>query len=283
MMLLGVFFGAGFVRRIVAAGLWAIMAGAQAQPLQEQLVPPLERTPVRFDADVKESIGLFTNIANATFKPAGPGPFPAVVLMHTCGGVRDAHIKQHAQELLEAGFVVLVVDSFGPRGMQNCQGRVLSGSAGIVDAYAALAHLSARPFVDAARVYQVGYSWGAFVSNWLASPQSATYAGSTARFAASVSNYGACRYKDRYQFVLDDSDRPLLMLMGGKDEELPAAPCFPLLEQLKARGAPLQWHLYPDATHAWDKAGQQNRGYVYNSAVMQDATARMLAFLREAR
>ena len=228
-------------------------------------------------------LGSFTNIANSTFKPAGSGPFPAVVLMHTCGGVKNAHIKQHAQELLKTGYVVLVVDSFNPRGMENCATRILSGSAGVADAYAALASLAARSFVDKARIYQVGYSWGAVVSTMLASPQSAVIVGSNLRFAATVSNYSGCTYQGTYQLLLKDSDRPVLMLMGERDQDFPPATCFPLLDEMKVAGSPVQWHIFPGAIHSWDKPSQPDRGYLYNEQVANEATAKMLAFLAQAR
>lgn len=263
----------------------AALTPVPAQDLKAQLAPPLDLQPVRFAGDARESIGTFTNVANTVFKPAGEGPFPAVVLMHTCGGLKgppNVHMKQHAQSLLAAGHVVLVVDSFGPRGFDNCAARAPATSTGIADAYAALADLAERPFVDKARIYQSGYSWGAFTSALLASPQSAQLVGSELRFAATVVNYGSCGYKD-YALVLKDVDRPLLLLMGGRDAEVPAAPCFPLLEELKAAGKALQWHVYPEATHAWDKPGLPGRGYVYDAQTTQDATARMIAFFAEAR
>jgi len=275
----------GWAVALAAAALVAAHCSLGAQELQAQLAPPLDVKPVAFNDEVKESIGVFTDVANTVFKPAGEGPFPAVVLMHTCGGLKgapNAHMKQHAQELLEAGYVVLVIDSFGPRGFDNCSTRAPSGSGGIADAYAALAFLAAKPFVDGARIYQAGYSWGAFISALLASPQSARLAGAERRFAATVANYGGCAFKGK-SMVLQDVDRPLLMLMGGRDDEVPAAPCFPLLDDLKAAGKPVQWHVYPDATHAWDKSGQASRGYVFNQPVAKDATARMLGFLAEAR
>jgi dienelactone hydrolase len=244
---------------------------------------PLELKPVNLDQEVRESIGIFTNIANSTFKPTGPGPFPAVVLMHSCGGVRDAHIKQHAQELLKAGYVVLVVDSFGQRGMENCGSKILSGSAAISDAYAALDFLAEKPFVDNTRIYQVGYSWGAIASIWLSSPQSAEFAGSKRRFTATVANYSGCSYQGKYQFLLNDTNRPLLMLMGDRDNELPVATCFPLLDELKLAGKPVTWHIYPGATHAWDKPSQPGRGYIYSEQVTTDATTRMLAYLNQMR
>lgn len=265
------------------AAVLSLPRESQAQDLRAQFMEPTISSPVSFDTEVKESIGFFTNIANRTFKPAGTGPFPAVVINHTCGGIKDPHIKQHAQELLSAGYVVLPIDSFGPRGMENCALRILSGSAGVLDAYAALALLAAQPFVDKNRIYQVGYSWGALVSSWLASPQSAAYARSSLRFTASVSNYGTCTYEDKYQFVLSDSDRPLLMLMGAMDQEFPPASCFPRLEQLQAAGRPISWHLYPEATHAWDKPTNPSRGAKSDEVVTKDATARMLAFLNGSR
>ena len=270
---------------LASAALFAAHCGVGAQELQAQIPPPHDWTPVAFNSEVKESIGAFTDVANTVFKPAGDGPFPAVVLMHTCGGLKGApnvHMKQHAQELLEAGHVVLVIDSYGPRGFDNCAARAPSGSGGIADAYAALALLAAKPFVDGARIYQAGYSWGAFISALLASPQSARLAGAERRFTATVANYGSCAFKGK-QFVLQDIDRPLLMLMGGRDEEAPAAPCFPLLDDLKAAGKPVQWHVYPDATHVWDKSGLASKGYVFNATVAKDATARMVAFMAQTR
>lgn len=267
-------------RLLLATALLLAHWGVGAQDLQAQMAQPLELKPVAFSDEIKDSIGLFTNVANTVFKPAGDGPFPATVLMHTCGGLKgppNAHMKQHAQSLLAAGHVVLVIDSFGPRGFDSCATRVLSHSAGIADAYAALALLAGKPFVDKSRIYQAGYSWGAFVSTHLASPQSARLVGSELRFAATVANYGSCAFK-QYQLVLSDTDRPLLMLMGGRDAEVPASACFPLLEQMKAAGKPVEWHLYPQATHAWDKPGLPARGYVYDAQVTQDATARMVAF-----
>lgn len=265
---------------LLAASLLVAPWRVGAQDLRAQMLLPPELEPVSFSAEVKDSIGTFTNVANTVFKPAGEGPFPATVLMHTCGGLKgppNAHMKEHARTLLEAGHVVLVIDSFGPRGFDSCATRVLSHSAGIADAYAALALLAAKPFVDKSRIYQTGYSWGAFVSAHLASPQSARLVGADLRFAATVANYGSCAFK-QYQLVLSDVDRPLLMLMGGRDGEVSAAPCFPLLEQMKAAGKPVEWHLYPEATHGWDKPGLATKGYAYDAQVTRDATARMLAF-----
>jgi dienelactone hydrolase len=72
---------------------------------------------------------LLTRTAYAAdlYKPDGPGPFPAVVLLHSCGGIRPYN-HDWAQQLKEHGFVAKVVDSFGPRGLDIiCADNALMG------------------------------------------------------------------------------------------------------------------------------------------------------------
>ena len=55
-------------------------------------------------------------------KPLGNGPFPAVVLMHGCGGWQPAvrySLDLLSEYLSEHGYVVLSVDSFGPRNLSG--------------------------------------------------------------------------------------------------------------------------------------------------------------------
>ena len=100
-------------------------------------------------------------------KPDGDGPFPAVVLLHGCTGTErnTPHqsiwrgLNRHAQLLNENGYVTLIVDSFGPRGIvHSCRGEYASDQ--LADAYSALDHLRSLPFVDADRIGVVGLSMG---------------------------------------------------------------------------------------------------------------------------
>ena len=75
-----------------------------------------------------EKITFSSNNAEATpltgylYRPAGPGPFPAVVALHGCNGLfaRNGRIQSRnadwADRLNEAGIAVLYPDSFNPRG-----------------------------------------------------------------------------------------------------------------------------------------------------------------------
>ena len=65
---------------------------------------------------------LTATLSGALSFPAGPGPFPVVVLLHPCGGL-DATalttLRAHSRELLSNGFATLILDSFGPRNLMG--------------------------------------------------------------------------------------------------------------------------------------------------------------------
>lgn len=237
-------------------------------------------SPVAFTQPALEELGAMTPLANRVFKPQGDGPFPAVVLVHTCGGVDAPHIRTHARALLEAGFAVLVQDSHGPRGLRTCREKPVPFAVGVMDAYAGLNHLGLLPFVRKDDIHLVGYSYGGSVAALAASRQSADLFRSPLRFRSSVAHYITCITSRGSTVVGRDVDRPLLVLLGGKDEETPPASCFPYLDELRQAGAPIRWHLYPNASHGWDKQGEGRNGYVYDAEITRDATRRMIEFLR---
>ena len=88
-----------------------------------------------------------------------------------------------------------------------------------------------------------------------------------------------------------DTDRPLLALLGGRDNETSPASCLEQMPKLKDKGAPVQWHLYPEATHAWDKKEQDGFSkldfknervtYVYDAAATEDSIKRAFEFLAQ--
>lgn len=257
--------------------------------------PPLD--PLVFSPTVKE-LGLFSALGNTVFKPDHKAmPYPLVLVGHTCGGIGRPHIRERMKELLAAGFAVMAVDSFGPRGVRDCRGQTkVRAESSVMDAYAALTHVSKLPEIDTQRVYYTGYSWGGTVGPMLASPSSAKAFQSALRFRAIVSNYGACWYQHtdhspRHTFLYPDIDRPLLMLMAGEDLEFKPAECVNYLEELRAAGKPVQWHVYPGTHHAWDQSdlyhhtvttgrGEPNL-YRYSREATEDSTRRMIELFRQ--
>ena len=269
---------------VLGVGLLARPGAVDAQNAPPPIQDLLRKYPaVSFKQEVGDEIGAFTSQSNRVFKPKGDGPFPAVVLVHTCGGIKDSHMRKHGREMLEQGFVVLMQDSYNPRGQEDCgpgNRNAISAVVGANDAYAAHAHLSAYPFVDKNRIYLSGYSFGGFVATMVGSPNIAKWLGTPARFRAMVANYSPCKFLGR-DILSRDLDRPLLMLFGEKDDETPPSTCFPVVEEMKAAGKPIKWHLYPGITHGWDKEGQARDGYIYNEETRRDASRRMLEFFKE--
>lgn len=286
------------MKKLLLSAVALVAASLHAQELSMadnlRSIPPTT-SKLELKLEPKE-LGMFSNLSNALFKPKSPSPFPVVVLGPTCGGVKPSHIKTHAQELLGAGYGVMILDNLGPRGLQNCRGQSAVGSASTArDAYQALEALALVPEVDKTRIYFSGYSLGGVAAPMLASPQSAQIFGSSLRYRAIVSNYGGCIYPAKpggkaTRYLERDMDVPLLMLMAGNDKEFFSSDCFPLLQELKDAGKPVQWHVYEGVHHAWDQP--EHRGnysfvgstgetnvYLYNEQAKRDASRRMMEFL----
>ena len=238
------------------------------------------------------------------YKPDGTGPFPALVLHHQCGGLAggrwvNASMLDWAKEAVARGYVALLIDSLGPRGVKTvCMGPQggVNFMRGVKDALQAAEHLRKFDFVDKKRIALVGYSWGAMIGVLASSSQWGTTLAAGDRFAAAVSFYPGCftikpPNGSPYEIVNADIDRPLLVLMGAKDTETPPGECVSRMEAARAAGAPVEWHVYPEATHCWDCQNLHGfsktdfRGnqvvYYYDRSVTQDSARRMFEFLRK--
>jgi dienelactone hydrolase len=192
------------------------------------------------------------------YRPAGPGVFPAVVLMHGCHGVSDSN-RGWAHWLRDRGYVALLVDSWAPRGLvEACTpGEELPNTARFDDAIGALRWLHGRGYVDRARVGILGWSNGGVFA--MAAVNGPTLERTRRRgveipepgFRAAVGIYpGGC-------FSLADelSVRPLLVLVGADDDWTLASECVALAERQRAKGADVTVAVYPGAVHYFDVAG----------------------------
>jgi len=101
------------------------------------------------------------------FPEAAKDRYPAVIVVHTISGYRDANEGYAAAELRKAGFATLTYDSFAARGTT---GAAMSASpgyllAGVADAYAALRLLVNEPRIDPDRIAILGFSFGGDVAH----------------------------------------------------------------------------------------------------------------------
>ena len=118
-----------------------------------------ERLPLKYD---EKSVGGPNSSAPLQlYLPPGNGPFPAVVVMHGCGGINDHH-RSWAGRLVGWGYAAVIVDSFGPRNQRRvCENvdfipTIVRG----LDAHNAATYLRTLPNIQADRIGIVGFSHG---------------------------------------------------------------------------------------------------------------------------
>jgi dienelactone hydrolase len=213
------------------------------------------------DADLTHAAP--TRIEGILFRPPGPGPFPAIVLLHGCGGLYapegglTPRHREWAYKLRDLGYVVLMPDSFNPRGVRDICHRAARGNLNpdgdrARDAFGALAYLAAQTFVKPDRVGLMGWSHGSMTT--LATVNLATAARAAAQpmttdFRVAVAFYPGCKK------ILEgawDTKTPLTILMGESDNWTLAGPCVELVQRARAAGDPVEIVLYPGAYHDFD-------------------------------
>jgi pimeloyl-ACP methyl ester carboxylesterase len=92
--------------------------------------------------------------------PPGPGPHPAVVLVHGLGATHDMMLPQYEQHFAAAGIATLAFD-YRNTGSSDGQPRQhISNREQCLDAAAALDHLKSRPDIDGGRIGLWGTSLG---------------------------------------------------------------------------------------------------------------------------
>jgi dienelactone hydrolase len=201
-------------------------------------------------------------------RPKGDGPFPAIVIMHDCSGLgprASGSPLRWARKLLADGYVIIIPDSFTPRGFPegvctNNRSRAASPFVRSGDALSALAHLRTLSYIDPAHIGLMGGSHGG-------STTLAAMADARAGFAAAIAFYPNCgvtygqwrvtRKIESERLILDFTGAykpatPLLILIGEKDDWTPAAYCQELADAAKGAGYPVSIKVYPGALHAFD-------------------------------
>jgi len=191
--------------------------------------------------------------------PGGDGPFPAIILMHGCGGLPHRAINGWVPALRGWGYATLVLDSFGGRGLREVctNARTLSGSQRIPDAYAALATLAGDRRIDRARIVLMGFSHGG-IATLRAATQWAKdrYARDGTAFRAFFPFYPYCNSSFPEMARVAG---PVRIHTGEADDWTPAKPCEDLAASLRRAGFDVQIRTYKDAPHGFDGVGQAVR------------------------
>lgn len=203
--------------------------------------------------------GSALTLQGMLYRPAGPGPFPAVVALHGCGGLNNRPgisnqlYSEWAKVLTAAGFVVMFPDSFGSRGLgSQCrvrQTKVRPARERVADANTARHWLQMQNFVRGDHISLLGWSDGGIAALWAVRPNAAPADGS-ADFRSAVALYPGCQ---RLRQTAWSARVPTLILIGAADDWTLASTCQQMVAGARGRSARAEIIVYPGAHHEFDR------------------------------
>lgn len=210
--------------------------------------------------------GTPTTISGYLYRPSGPGPFAAVVSIHGCDGATNdkGEVRplygRWGEVLSQKGYVLLLIDSFQPRGHGSLCAMlpvfsrpVLPNRETPMDAYGAMNYLRSRSDVRSDRIAILGQSYGGMAMMFTIANGALPKDVSLEKdFRAAIALYPNCP-------PVADKDphwrprQPMLLLMGESDTATPPGPCRDMVARAKAEGSPpIDTHFYPNTYHAFD-------------------------------
>ena len=241
-----------------------------------------------------------TKLVGYLFEPSGPGPHPAVVMLHGRGGPYSSlakgvytaatlskRHKEWGSFWAERGYFALLVDSFGPRGYaggfprgsyENRPQEVSEQTVRPLDAYGALRYLRGRRDVIADRIGVQGWSNGAMTVLVTMSNRAPGVDQPTPEtgFRAAVAEYPGCgmdAVKGSYH-----SYAPVLMMIASADEEVSPKVCESFANRAKASGSKLESIVFEGAEHNFDDPSKTKQSNPANRHATEEAMRRAEAF-----
>jgi len=195
-------------------------------------------------------------------RPVGPGPFPAVCVLHWYGGSALTALTT-AKRMAEAGYVGLALSM---RGFLGSEGLHDQGDRQSDDVVEAMRWLAARPEVDAGRLGLIGYSLGSQVGQ-LAIAKGAPAKAFVGYFGAGDLNrwreVGGAATKMFFEDIgplehlrklspithVAKSKIPVLLIHGTADRQMPHEQSELMAAALRAAGRSVELRLVPGADH----------------------------------
>ncbi len=177
----------------------------------------------------------------------GPGPFPAMVIMHSSRGI-VATIHDWARMFNEMGVATLMIDSFTPRGLTESTADQLSFPAGVVDSLRALKVLRQDPRIDPGNIGVIGFSRGAVsaMNSSFERYRSGVLGADGGKFALHIVFYGGCAQYAK------TTGSPILSFLGTEDDFNNVDLCRKDTEILNQQGSKAELVVYEGALHGFD-------------------------------
>lgn len=233
----------------------------------------------------------------AIYAPSGAGPFPAVILMHGCGGPRGV-TEAYGQRCAEAGYIAFAPDSLAMRSIgyrdavsKVCSGARLRAGERAGDLFAALEIARADRRVDTSRIALAGWSHGAWTIldalTWAAehrpppSLQKLPRAGlSGVKGVFAFYPYSGFLARSRGHDWPPGIRVEALLVHG--DTVCDDADSVKVFEARRAAGSHAGWDWMEGATHGFDEPDHlPGSGLVYDPELARKGEEKLLAFLSE--
>lgn len=203
-------------------------------------------------------------------KPAGPGPHPAVIMIHEFYGLRP-EIVGKAEALAKEGYVVLAPNVFRngtTNWIPSAIYKVLTADTAQIDGDVESAYqwLAAQSDVQADRIAIMGFCFGGGTA--------LRYSLSNNQLAATAIFYG--------QTITDPAklkalSGPVLGVFGGADGSIPLSEVEGLRQGLDEAGIPNEITVYEGQPHAFVQSMEQ----IAQGGPQQAAWNQLLAFLQQ--
>jgi len=220
---------------------------------------------------VQVKVGVGQKLDATMYKPAGAGPFPAVLVLHTSSGLRPPD-HRYASQLADEGYICLVPDYFTAYRLEQAN-RALTFTTHAQSIYAdllsAIDTLKKTEGVRADRIGAVGFSNGGYWALLLAAKGD---------IQAGVSYYGAMtgagtdRALSALRAAFSSSSSPVLVLHGARDDVVLPRYAESLKSLLAEAKSPSEFQLYESAGHSYDRGKQPD------NAATTDSWQRTLRF-----
>lgn len=195
------------------------------------------------------------SVEHYLYKPSKKGVYPAVIVQHTRGGLKEFE-KEFARELSSENYVTIVVNwQTGTAWPDEKVGAVYD-------------HLRKLPFVEPDRIGMVGFSRGAFNAMKMAIDWHKD------RPVRAVVSY----YMGRGVYDQEPELPPILFLHGDGDIETVADQVVAACEKLKKMGNVCEAKIYKNTRHAFT---HKSRYGPYDHRTTVDAFKRAVAFLNK--
>jgi dienelactone hydrolase len=205
---------------------------------------PQGGVPVTFVSSQDGSQALL--IPGVLFKPIGT-PKGAVVIVNAAGGWSDGREGHYGRSLSSAGYAVLAIDTYGPRGVANTQAdnATLTTFAQARDAFAARRYLISIGY-PADRTAVMGTGRGGTIA--LLAADRTFVKDEKERFALAMAITAGCVFHPR-------EPKPgsnIFLAIGEKDDIAGVKPCQSLASEYAAAGGKVTVKVYPGAANGFD-------------------------------